>query len=161
MLQLPLFFLTAMLSWTLQILAQKPGRGSCCCMRRVSIYIDVSSLYPVQGTALTYAPGGCRTFMHYEAVLLAQHPHFTVMIHGNNIISLKLFAFFVFWFLVFSSRTIVTKYQKGSILFRCMWKIEPAWHWPYHHFSFNPWLGSAVCMMIFYSISGVNRYFHC
>ena len=90
-----------MLSWTLQILAQKPGRGSCCCMRRVSIYIDVSSLYPVQGTALTYAPGGCRTFMHYEAVLLAQHPHFTVMIHGNNIISLKLFAFFLFfgfWF---------------------------------------------------------------
>ena len=69
-------------------------------MWRVSIYIDVSSQYPVQGTALTYAPGGCRTCMHFEAVLLAQHLYSIVMIHCINIISMKLLAF-IFWFLGF------------------------------------------------------------
>ena len=30
--------------------------------------------------------------MHFEAVLLAQHPYSMVMIHGNNVNPLKLFA---------------------------------------------------------------------
>ena len=54
--------------------------------------------------------------MHFEAVLLAQHPYSMVMIHSINVISLKLIAFlFSFWY--FDPELLSQNYQKGSILF--------------------------------------------
>ena len=138
---------------------QKPGRGYCWCVWRVSIYIDVSSQYPVQWDCSCLCTWRCRTLYALRGSPACPASLFYSDDLWINIISMKLI---LFQFLGnFLPKNFLSHNVRKVLSFLMQVTDRSLTIKNTTESSLNCWLIFSMVWWISTLSQGVNRYFLC